>query len=377
MSPGTDEERARRDVAMMREALALGAANLGLTWPNPSVGAVLVSHASGVPEIVGRGATQPGGRPHAERVALDEAGARARGATLYVTLEPCSHHGKTPPCAEAVIAAGVARVVYALADPDPRVSGRGAALLRQAGIAVTGGLLSEDAARDHIGHVTRVTRGRPAVLLKLARTADGFAAGAGPERLIITGSQTQAHVHRLRAHADAIMVGVATVVADDPLLTVRLPGLEDRSPVRVVVDAKLTLPPDAALVRGAGAPPSWVVTTIDAPVEAERRLVGLGLDVLRVGADARGRVRLDEALRLLAARGITRLFCEGGPRLADALAEADLVDTLTLLTGPARLDAPGLPAIGPALARHIAERLALHDTARSGPDRIETYERIA
>lgn len=360
----------------MREALALGADHLGLTWPNPSVGAILVSHASGAPEIVGRGATQPGGRPHAERVAIDAAGPRAKGATLYVTLEPCSHHGKTPPCAEAVIAAGIARVVYALPDPDPRVSGRGAALLRQAGIAVTAGVLAEEAARDHLGHVTRVTKGRPAIHLKLARTPDGFAAASGPQRLIITGPAAQEHVHHLRVHADAIMVGVATVLADDPQLTVRLPGLEARSPVRVVVDARLALPTEAALVRSAGAPPTWVVTTIDAPVETERRLVGLGAEVMRVGADDAGRVRLDEAVRLLAARGITRLFSEGGPRLADALAGADLVDEVTLLTGPTPLAAPGLPAVGPALAHHMATHMVRRADGALGADRIETYERV-
>ena len=181
------EPQAARDVVFMRNALAIGRRHLGLTWPNPSVGAVLVSYAGGEPVIVARGITQAGGRPHAERMALDEAGPQARGATLYVTLEPCSHHGRTPPCAEGVIHAGVARVVYALADPDPRVSGRGAALLRQAGLAVTGGVEEAEAARIHLGHVVRVTKGRPAVLLKLARTADGFAAAASNERLLITG----------------------------------------------------------------------------------------------------------------------------------------------------------------------------------------------
>lgn len=369
------EPQALRDVAFMRNALAVGRRNLGLTWPNPSVGAVLVSYASGAPVIVARGVTQPGGRPHAERVAIDAAGAAAKGATLYVTLEPCSHHGRTPPCAEAVIHAGVARVVYALADPDPRVSGRGATLLRQAGLAVTGKVEEREAARCHIGHVTRVTKGRPAVLLKLARTADGYAAAASNERLLITGAVANARVHLMRAHADAIMVGLGTVVADDPRLTTRLPGLEHRSPVRVIVDSKLALPIDAQVVRSAGAPPTWILATVDAPVETERRLVAAGCEVMRVGADARGRVRLDEGLRLLAARGVTRVFCEGGPVLAEALAQADLVDELAIATGARRLDAEGHPAVGPGLARHIETRLRLRTEEPAGEDLLQFYER--
>ncbi|WP_372422198.1 bifunctional diaminohydroxyphosphoribosylaminopyrimidine deaminase/5-amino-6-(5-phosphoribosylamino)uracil reductase RibD [Salinarimonas chemoclinalis] len=374
------DAQAHRDVAYMRNALAIGRRNLGLTWPNPSVGAVLVSYASGAPVVVARGVTQPGGRPHAERVALDAAGPAARGATLYVTLEPCSHHGKTPPCAEAVIHAGVARVVYALADPDPRVSGRGAALLRQAGLAVTGGVAEAEAARSHVGHVTRVTKGRPAVLLKLARTADGYAAAASNERLMITGALANARVHLMRAHADAIMVGLNTVVADDPRLTTRLPGLEHRSPVRVVVDSRLALPLEAGIVQSAGAPPTWVITTIDAPAAAERRLVDAGVEVMRVGADDRGRVRLDEGLRLLAVRGITRVFCEGGPALAEGLAQADLVDALAIATGPRRLaaqdpSAPGLAAVGPALARHVETRLRLVSEEPAGADVFQHFER--
>lgn len=369
------EPHSTRDVAFMRNALAIGRRNLGLTWPNPSVGAVLVSYASGAPVIVARGVTQPGGRPHAERMAIDAAGPAARGATLYVTLEPCSHHGRTPPCAEAVIHAGVARVVYALADPDPRVSGRGATLLRQAGLAVTGRVEEREAARGHIGHVTRVTKGRPAVLLKLARTADGYAAAASNERLLITGALANARVHLMRAHADAIMVGLGTVVADDPRLTTRLPGLEHRSPVRVVVDSNLALPIDAQVVQSAGAPPTWILTTVDAPVETERRLVAAGCEVMRVGADANGRVRLDEGLRLIAARGITRVFCEGGPALAEGLAAADLVDALAIATGPRRLDAAGLAAVGPALARHIETRLTLHAEEPAGEDLFQFYER--
>ncbi|MCG6122381.1 MAG: bifunctional diaminohydroxyphosphoribosylaminopyrimidine deaminase/5-amino-6-(5-phosphoribosylamino)uracil reductase RibD [Microvirga sp.] len=359
----------------MRSALAIAERQLGLTWPNPAVGAIVVSFDSGAPVIVARGATQPGGRPHAERVALDAAGQGARGATIYVTLEPCSHHGKTPPCAEAILASGVSRVVSAIADPDPRVAGRGHALLRQAGVLVTTGIGAAEAARSHRGHILRVTQGRPAVTLKLARTRDGFAAAAGAERLMITGAIANARVHLMRAHADAIMVGAGTVAADDPRLDVRLPGLGDRSPIRVVIDSNLILATEAQVVRNAGAPPTWVIATIAAPVEAERRLVAMGVDVMRVGADETGRVRLDEAMRLLGARGITRVFCEGGPALAGGLAEAGLIDEAVLITGAGCLDAPGLPAVGPALARYIDDHMRGSGETLAGEDRFETFER--
>lgn len=363
----------RPDVRLMRLALAVGARHLGLAWPNPSVGAV-VSDANG--RILATGVTQPGGRPHAERVALEAAGEAARGGTLHVTLEPCSHHGRTPPCVDAVIAAGLARVVVALTDPDPRVSGRGAELLRARGIGVETGLLADEAARAHRGHVKRVTRGLPAVTLKLARTRDGYAAATGP-RLMITGEEAGARVHLMRLHADAILVGSGTAIADDPLLTVRLPGLAERSPVRVAIDSALSLPLQARLVATARETPTWIVTTEGAPVAPERALVEAGVEVMRVAADASGRVDVAEALRLLAVRGITRVFCEGGPRLAEALADADLVDEAVILTGPATLGAEGLPAIGPGLERALGERFRRVAAEGAGADLIETYERTA
>jgi diaminohydroxyphosphoribosylaminopyrimidine deaminase/5-amino-6-(5-phosphoribosylamino)uracil reductase len=380
MSPGADQatlfrEASAHDERFMRAALALGDRHLGLTWPNPSVGAIIVSFNSGEPVIVARGITQPSGRPHAERVALDIAGAAAKGATIYVTLEPCSHHGKTPPCAEGILAAGISRVVTALSDPDPRVSGRGHALLRQAGLLVTTGVLANEAARSHRGHMLRVTQGRPSVTLKLARTADGFAAAEGSARLMITGELANARIHHMRYHSDAILVGSRTVAADDPQLTVRLPGMEAASPVRVVIDSRLALSPDTKLVQNAGAPPTWVVTTIHAPVEAERRLVSLGVEVMRVGADEHGRVRLDEALRLLALRGITRAFCEGGPMLAEGLARAGLIDEAVLVTASDAHAGAGLHAVGPALSRYMANAMRLLESAHAGPDLIEVFER--
>lgn len=362
------------DLRAMRLALALGRRNLGRTWPNPSVGAVVVADG----RIVGQAETAPGGRPHAEPLALAMAGAAARGATLYVTLEPCSHHGRTPPCTDATIAAGIARVVTAIEDPDPRVAGRGHAGLRAAGIAVETGLLREEAARDHRGHVSRVTRGRPSLHLKLARTRDGFAAPSTGERLKITGPIADGAVHLWRAHADAIMVGIGTARADDPSLTVRLPGLAERSPLRIVLDSTLRLNPASHLVRGARDLPTLVLTGRGAPAHARRMLASFGVELAFVPTDAQGRIDLNAALVLLAERGLTRICSEGGPALADALAAHDLIDACTLITGPVTLgEAGGLPALGPNLARRLADgALRLTETRDFGPDTAVTYERI-
>ncbi|MFD1279525.1 bifunctional diaminohydroxyphosphoribosylaminopyrimidine deaminase/5-amino-6-(5-phosphoribosylamino)uracil reductase RibD [Methylobacterium goesingense] len=360
----------------MRLALALGHRNLGRTWPNPSVGAVVVAGEPGAERIVGQGVTAPGGRPHAEPMALAMAGAAARGATLYVSLEPCSHHGRTPPCTDAIIGAGITRVVTALTDPDSRVAGRGHGLLAEAGIAVTTGLLAEEAARDHRSHVTRVTLGRPSLHLKLAQTRDGFA-GAPNERLRITGPIADGAVHLWRAHADAILVGIGTARADDPALTVRLPGLSDRSPLRVVLDSSLRILPSTYLVRSARDVPTLIVTTRRAPIHAKRMLASFGVEVIAVDSSRTGRIDLDEALRALADRGLTRICCEGGPGLADALAEANLVDVFTLITGPTALGgAGGLPAVGAALQERLAHgHLRAIETRSLGPDRAVTYER--
>lgn len=365
------------DRRSMRLALALGRRNLGRTWPNPSVGAVVVAGEPGSERIVGQGLTAPGGRPHAEPQALAMAGEAARGATLYVTLEPCSHHGRTPPCTDAIVTAGIARVVTAIEDPDPRVSGRGHALLAQAGIAVTTDVLREEAARDQVGHFTRAAQGRPSLHLKLARTQDGFAAGSPHQRLQITGPIANGAVHLWRAHSDAIMIGIETARADDPALTVRLPGLSDRSPVRVVLDSKLRLQPSTYLVRGARDVPTLVVTTRGAPVHAKRMLASFGVEVIAVDADGAGRVDLRAALETLVERGLTRICSEGGPRLADSLAEADLVDVLTVITGSIALgDGGGLPAIGPHLGGRLSSgHLRLVESRDLGPDRAVTYER--
>jgi diaminohydroxyphosphoribosylaminopyrimidine deaminase/5-amino-6-(5-phosphoribosylamino)uracil reductase len=374
---GTTEqpsEKTMRDARFMRLAIALGERNLGRTWPNPSVGAVVVDESGEVPIVIAQGATQPGGRPHAERVALAVAGERAKGATLYVSLEPCSHHGKTPPCADAVVEAGVARVVSAIEDPDARVAGLGHLRLRQAGIEVTLGCLRREAFRAHRGHITRVTQGRPAVTVKLARTTEGLAGSRQGPRLMITGEIANARVHLMRAHADAIMVGVGTILADDPLLNVRLPGLETRSPIRIVIDSHLQTPAASRVVAGAQDIPTWIITTVEAPIEAERALAAQGVEVMRVAADGAGRVTVAEALQLLGARGLTRVFCEGGPALADALAKADLVDELVLITGRSARGEGDVPALGLSLQDRM-DSLSLAADEQIGPDLLMFWEK--
>lgn len=363
------------DARFMRDALAYGRRNLGRAAPNPSVGAVLVRPEG--PFVLARGVTQPGGRPHAEAMALAAAGDAARGAWLYVTLEPCSHVGRTGPCAGAVIEAGVARVVSAIGDPNPLVAGRGHAMLREAGIDVTVGVGADEARRDHIGHFTLVREKRPAVLLKLARTADGVAARRHGPRLMITGAAAGARVHLMRAHADVIVVGVSTILADDPDLTVRLPGMAHMSPVRVVLDGRLRTPQDARVVTDARRVPTWIIAAQDAPPEPERALVAAGVEVMRVPGDALGRPQLAAALHLLGARGVTRAFCEGGPTLANALAAAGLIEEVNLITAPAPYDGPagaGVPAIGPDLAGCLAGMRMFADEPL-GADRLQRYER--
>jgi len=371
---GEPQISADDDARWMDAALAFGRRGLGLTAPNPSVGALLVKDGA----VVGRGVTQPGGRPHAERRALDEAGAAARGATLYVTLEPCAHHGVTPPCAEAIVAAGVARVVSALDDPDPRVAGNGHARLREAGIEVVVGVGAKAARRDHLGHILRVTEGRPMVTLKLARTADGFAAGDEHDgRLAITGEIANLRVQAMRSLHDAIMVGVGTAITDDPLLTVRLPGL-DQKPLRVVLDSRLRLPEASRLCATAGQFPTVVLTTPAAPAGREAALGARGVDVARVGADAAGHVNLSEALAFLAQKGVTRVFSEGGPRAGARLIAQGLADEVVLLTATKPLGREGLPALAPAAY------LALEDPARYAeaapesypPDEMRRWERV-
>lgn len=369
MANGSEVAHAR----WMRAALNLGRRTMGRAAPNPAVAALVVK--DGV--VLGRGVTAPGGRPHAEPLAIAQAGAAAGGATLYVTLEPCSHYGRTPPCTRAVIEAGIATVVYGLGDPDIRVSGRGLAQLRDAGIAVIGPVGEAQAGRDHRGHVRRVTVGRPAVTLKMAETADGFAApAAGCPRLLITSAPANAAVHRMRSLHDAVMVGIGTALADDPVLTVRLPGVPAQ-PARVVLDSHGRLPPGGNLFRTLYAAPLIVVTSEEADSARIRTLEAAGATVLRAPAGPGG-LDLPLVLKALGRHGLTRVLCEGGPALASALIAADLADEIVLFTGPRPLAAPGLPALTAAARSRLVDPACyrLVEDRRLGDDRLRALERI-
>jgi diaminohydroxyphosphoribosylaminopyrimidine deaminase/5-amino-6-(5-phosphoribosylamino)uracil reductase len=372
---GADPKFLTEDARFMAAALALGRRGLGVCAPNPAVGA-LIAHG-GV--IFGRGWTRPGGRPHAETEALREAGAAARGATLYSTLEPCSHHGETPPCAEAIAAAGISRVVYAIRDPDPRVAGDGDKILTAAGVSVTKGVLEDEARRANLGHMLRIAENRPMVTLKLAMTSDFYAAGSRHDpRLVITGAAANGLVHMMRAMHDAIMVGSGTIIADDSLLSVRLPGLEARKPLRVVLDTDLRIRIKSFLVATAREIPALVIAGEGASATAATRLRAAGVEVEFVPRDEFGRASLRAALELLAARGLTRIFSEGGPRLAAALIGEGLADEVNLLTSPKPLGREGVPGLAPPAAAILADtaRYSCGQARFVGADRLVRYERV-
>jgi diaminohydroxyphosphoribosylaminopyrimidine deaminase / 5-amino-6-(5-phosphoribosylamino)uracil reductase len=361
------------DRRFMQLALTLGRRGLGRTWPNPAVGAVVVR--DGV--IVGRGWTQPAGRPHAEPEALRRAGEAARGATLYVTLEPCSHFGRSPPCADAVIAAGISRVVAAIEDPNPLVAGQGHAKLRAAGIAVDVGLCAAEAAHDHAGHFRRVRDRRPHVILKLAVSSDDKIAANGHKPVAITGEVARTRVHLLRAQCDAILVGIGTVLADDPLLTCRLPGMAARSPVRVVLDRALRSPGDSRLVHSARETPLWVVASELADAPAATRLGAAGAQVIRIASTDMPGLDLLAVLHALSERGITRLLVEGGSRVASSFVAAGLADEIWLLRGPNAIGADGIAALDAlpltAIAQSPGFRVRASETL--GQDTLTVYER--
>ncbi|OHV72189.1 bifunctional diaminohydroxyphosphoribosylaminopyrimidine deaminase/5-amino-6-(5-phosphoribosylamino)uracil reductase RibD [Ensifer sp. LCM 4579] len=399
-------EPIHEDERFMAAALRIARHNLGLTSTNPSVGCVIIKDGA----IVGRAATAPGGRPHAETQALAEAGERARGATAYVTLEPCSHHGKTPPCADALVAAGVARVVVCILDPDERVAGRGVVRLRETGIDVDLGILGEDGERVLEGYLMRQRNKRPHVILKLAVSSDGMIGKEGQGQIRITGAISRAQVQVLRAETDAILVGVGTASADDPELTVRLAGLEERSPIRIVLDRRLELPIESKLVRTARDVPLIVVAGgadipsprprgegarradegpggSDSPLSsgltrgpalsphagrggdyADRRaaLEAAGVEVLCTDT-------ISDLLTALASRGISSLLVEGGARAARDFLDADLVDRILLFTGPAAIGESGIRS--PFERTSVPPRFTLRRIARYGDDIFEEYER--
>lgn len=365
------------DRRFMAAALRLGRRNLGQTAPNPAVGAIIIRTDDAWPVVVGRGWTAEGGRPHAETEALREAGEAARGATVYVTLEPCAHHGNTPPCSEALVRAGVSRVVYAIEDPDPRVAGKGRAVLEAAGIAVTDGVLRDEAARDHAGHIARVTKGRPHVILKLAVSADGMIGKREGGRMMITSPPALRAVQGMRAEADAVAIGIGTVLVDDPRLTVRLPGLEKRSPLRVIFDAAARLPLDSKLVATVRQVPVAVVTGPEAPADRKEALADAGVQIIEVG-DGSGGVNLEAALKALAGMGATRVLVEGGSRIASSLFAADLVDEAVLFRAPVVVGPDGVRALdGYALsAIERSPRYRQIDAAIVGDDQMRRYLRV-
>ena len=363
----------------MTAALGLARRALGNAWPNPAVGCVIVQPDSADGRVVGRGWTQPGGRPHAETEAISRAGAGAERATAYVTLEPCDHHGKTPPCTEALIGAGIARAVIATEDPDPRVGGRGIAALREAGIEIEVGRQEAAAAELNAGFFMRMRAGRPLVTLKLATSLDGRIATRDGDSKWITGETARAWAHGLRASHDAIAVGSATARADDPELTCRLPGLRARSPVRVVFDGGLSLSAKSRMVATLDTAPLIVIAVDKADARKRAALEATGATVLSVQTDAGGRPDPAAALQALGAQGITRLLVEGGGVLAGALIAADLVDRVAWFRSPAMVGGDGVAAAGPLGVTTIAEAPTFVRTAiaRAGRDLLETYRRQA
>lgn len=366
---------AEADRRFMASALALARRGLGNVWPNPAVGCVLVKDE----RVVGRGWTQPGGRPHAETEALGRAGALAHGATAYVTLEPCSHHGQTGPCADALITAGIARAVVAIPDPDPRVAGAGIARLEDAGIIVDAGLLA-DAARDlNRGFLTRIESGRPMVALKLAASLDGRIATHTGDSRWITGEDARAAAHGLRANHDAVAVGIGTAITDDPHLSCRLPGLPVRAPVRIVFDSRLQLPLTAQLVATASEIPTWLVTleqTVEnLPSERLDAFIQLGVTLLPVAAGHTGRLSIEAALQALSAGGLTRLLVEGGGRIAASFLAEGLVDELIIFRGPQIIGGDGIPAIAGLGLEKVADAHPCYrvDSRVIGADMVETY----
>jgi diaminohydroxyphosphoribosylaminopyrimidine deaminase / 5-amino-6-(5-phosphoribosylamino)uracil reductase len=360
---------------MMRAALALARRSLGRTWPNPAVGCVIVKDG----RIVARGRTQDGGRPHAEVDSLNKAGEAARGATVYVTLEPCSHFGKSPPCADALVRAGVARVVSAMEDPNPSVNGQGHARLREAGIAVEVGEGAREAAEIYAGFLLRLRAGRPLFHLKLASSLDGRIATASGESKWITGEGARADGHRLRAIHDAILVGAGTVAADDPDLTCRLPGLKAYSPVRIVLASKAGLAETSKLAMTARQVPVWLLCTSAAPAARREALHKAGIEIIEVAAAGDGRVDAAAAAQALGQRGLTRVLVEGGGQVAAAFLKAGLIDRITSYRAGVVLGADGRSAVGELGFNQLdfAPRFRLVSARSLQGDTVESWTRGA
>ncbi len=355
------------DQRWMRAALALARRGEGRTCPNPAVGCVIVRNGC----LMGRGWTRPGGRPHAETVALNDAGGTAAGATAYVTLEPCSHHGKTPPCADALISAGISRVVVAITDPDDRVSGQGIERLKAAGITVTTGVLGDEVASFYAAYIRHRLTGLPLVTIKLATSLDGRIALADGTSQWITSAVSRARVHLMRSRTDAIMTSAATVLADNPTLNCRLPGVEGYQPLRVVVSTGLALDPSGNLRQSLDQGPVLHLHSDDlAPTD--------GIEQIRVAAAGNGKPDLSAVMRALGERGITSVMVEAGGRFAASLIREGLVQRLVWMRSAMLIGHDGLPAIADLGLEKLAEghdfkRVALYP---SGPDTVEVLERL-
>nr|WP_321463799.1 bifunctional diaminohydroxyphosphoribosylaminopyrimidine deaminase/5-amino-6-(5-phosphoribosylamino)uracil reductase RibD [uncultured Cohaesibacter sp.] len=362
------------DEQLMDLALRLGRRCAGTTAENPAVGCVIARQQQGRMEIVGRGWTQRGGRPHAERVALAEAGEKAREATAYVTLEPCSHTGKSGPCADALIEVGIARVVCAHPDPDARVAGRGFEKLRNAGIAVELGLFQSSAHRDLAGFLSRTVRNRPWLQVKMAFSRDGMIGRKGEGNYPVTGPQAKSRTYALRSRADAILIGCDTALIDDPTLTVRLPGLDHTSPIRIVIDGKGRLPLTSKLVQSANKVPLWVVTGQAMREAKSKALESMGCRIVPVASADEGHLDLLAAMEKLAQAGINKLFAECGASLADQLLRLGLVDEFFLYRSPQIIGEGGLPALdGQPEERLRSMGLRFEKSYRIGEDRLRQF----
>ena len=352
----------------MKAALALAKRGLGSVAPNPSVGCLIVKDDI----LIGRGWTKPGGRPHAETCALEFAGEAAKGATAYVTLEPCSHIGETPPCAEALIAAGIKQAVVAIEDPDPRVSGRGIAALRNAGIPTTVGVMEAEAHKVNAGFFLKNIASRPLFTLKIAGSLDGKIATSSGESKWITAQKSRDYGHLVRAQHDAILVGINTVIADNPTLTCRIEGLECKSPVAVVLDSRLRIPLDCQLVRKAEERPLYIVCN-EAAIESDtaRKLTAAGACLLAV-PDTRD---INSIGKRLAKQGFTRVLVEGGGQVLASFVAARHCDSLLVFTAGKIIGADGLPSMGPLALAHLgdAPHLTLEGYRKLGPDLLATY----
>ncbi|RFC65500.1 bifunctional diaminohydroxyphosphoribosylaminopyrimidine deaminase/5-amino-6-(5-phosphoribosylamino)uracil reductase RibD [Fulvimarina endophytica] len=364
------------DERFMAAAIRLAFRHSGQTGTNPSVATLLVRDDGAGPRIVGRGITALGGRPHAEAAALGEAGDLARGATAYVTLEPCAHHGRTPPCATALVSAGIARVVSAAADPDPRVDGKGHRILLSGGLSVTRGVLRADASSDLSPYLTRHALGRPQITLKTAISADGRIGREGSGQVFITGKIANGQTHLVRSRHDAILVGIGTVKEDDPGLDCRLPGLSDRSPRRIVIDPDLTIDPDMQLVRTARRTPLILVAKGSAEPDKRRALIEAGVEFVACDTvPGSNRVALPELLEDLGAMGLQNILVEGGAAVAASFIEADLVDRLILVRGEIEIGEGGIAA--PIALDEAKRRFRQTDRLSLGTDLWFEFERRA